>query len=99
MIKKIVLNIVLLFTTYIVPLYIFYQNQNEYRNIDFRQNTVFIILFLGSVLIIYFDDKYRKQLASNKWTWMIFEVIGILGLLYSAFVLSILFMFRHCCGF
>ena len=99
MIKKIVLNIVLLFTTYMVPLYIFRHYEDDYRNIDLRQYTVFTALFVGSVLLIYLNNKYRKQVVKYKWLWVIFIIVGILGLSYSGFVLSLLFLFRDCCGF
>lgn len=99
MIKKIVFNIVLLFSTYVVPLFIFNRYQDDYRNIDLRQNTVFIVLFIGAILLIYLNNKYRKQDSDHKWLWIIFAIIGILGLCYSGFILALLFLFRNCCGF
>lgn len=99
MFKKILLNFVLFGTVYVVPLYLFNLYQNDYRFIDFRQNAIFLVLFFGSAFLIYLNNKYRKQEIKYKWIWLIFEIVGLLGLCYSGFVLALLFAFRNCCGF
>lgn len=95
MAKKIFVNIILLFTTYVVPLYIFRYYQDEYRNVNLRQYTVFTVLFFGSILVTYLNNKYRKLDVKNKWLWILFELIGIVGLCYSVFVLFLLFSLRN----
>ncbi len=98
MYKKIILNLVLLVTTYVVPLFVLYNNHNNYGDIVFRiQNTVFIVFFLGSAFLTYLNNKYRKHAKDHKWLWTIFEIIGILGLCCSGFILWLLFSFRNCC--
>ncbi len=97
--KKIILNIVLLLTTYVVPLYTLHQYRNDYQKIDLRQYTVFFILLIGSVLLTYFNNKYRRQEKGRKWLWVTFELVGIFGLLFSILVLCLLFSLRNCCGF
>ena len=54
-------------------------------------------LFSGAILLIYLNNKYRKQAKNYKWIWIIFEIIGFLGLCYSGFVLFVLFGLRNCC--
>lgn len=99
MIKKIVLNIVLLFAAYVVPLYLLYAFQDNAIKIDKIQIPALLVLFIGSVLLTYLNYQHRKQAVKHKWLWVIFAVIGILGLCYSGFVLSLLFLFKDCCGF
>ena len=97
--KKIILNIILLVGTYLLPLYVFHRYQNDYNNTELRQNILFIVLFLGSALVTYLNNKYRKQDTDYKWIWVIFEILGVLGLLYSGVVLYLLFSFRNGIGF
>lgn len=99
MTKKIILNIVLLFTTYVLPLYVFYEYQNNYSNVKIRQNIIFLSLLFGSILLIYLNNKHRKQVIKYKFLWISFEIVGVLGFCYSLSVLWLLFMFRNCCGF
>ena len=60
--KKIVTNFVLLVGTYIVPLYVFRQNQDNYPDIEIIQKTVFLVLFFGAILLTYLNHKNRKSL-------------------------------------
>lgn len=97
--KKIITNFALLVGTYIVPLYVFRQNQDNYSNIETIQKTVFLVLFLGAILLTYLNHKNRKSSEHLKWFWIGFEAIGILGIIYSAVILYLLFAFRHGIGF
>lgn len=97
--KKVTINIILLIATYFVPLYIFNQHQNDYNNVDLRQYSVHIVLFIGAAILTYLNHKNRKQALEKKWIWTIFEIIGILGVLYAGGILLILFSFRHGIGF
>lgn len=97
--KKIITNFVLLVGTYIVPLYVFRQNQDNYSNIETIQKTVFLVLLLGAILLTYLNHKNRKSAEHLKWFWIGFEAIGILGIIYSAVILYLLFAFRHGIGF
>lgn len=95
MYKKIFFNLFLLIVVYIIPLYVFHQYQNDWRNIYVIQNCVLSIIFLGSVFIIYLNFRYIRQALSYKWLWIIFEVVGIIGLGYSAFILFLIFSLRN----
>ncbi len=97
--KILTVNIALLILTYVIPLYVFRQYQNDYINIDLIQKSVFVILLCGSVLLFYLNQRNRTKEANLKWLWLIFEILGILGFVYSVFVLSLMFMFRHGIGF
>lgn len=100
MIKKIILNIILFIIIYVIPLFILHQHQDDLGDIVYViQNYVFIIIFFGSILFIYLNNKYRKQTSNLKWIWILFEVIGIIGLCGSGFVLFLIFGLRNCCGF
>ena len=99
MTRKIIVNCVLLIGTYIVPLYVFSQSQNNYANIDTIQEVVFSVMFLGAVLLAYLNHKNRGNEEYPKWLWTLFEVIGVFGIIYSAVILYLLFAFRHGIGF
>ncbi|MDO8659517.1 MAG: hypothetical protein Q7K54_02850 [Candidatus Parcubacteria bacterium] len=99
MTKKIVLNIVLLFTTCIAPYFYLYISQEDSIKMESIQTPTLMILFIGSALLTYLNNKYRKHVLSYKLLWIVFEAIGILGLIYSIFVLYLLFVFRHGIGF
>lgn len=97
--QKMWTSILLLVLTYVVPLYIFRQYQNDYINIDLIQKVVFAILLIGSVILVYINDKNRRQIENLKWLWLLFEILGILGTVYSIGVLLLIFVFRHGIGF
>ncbi len=94
MIKKINLNIFLILSTYILPTYFLYTQQEVNTAIE---SIRLIALFIGAILLIYLNNRFRKQDSSHKWLWIFFEIIGILGLIYSGFVLFLLFELRNCC--
>lgn len=96
--RRLLINIIILVFTYLIPIYIFRQHQSDYKNINLIQNTTFITLFFGSVILIYINYKNRIQTQKYKLGWIIFQFIGIVGFCYSSIILSILFLFRNCCG-
>ncbi len=99
MIKKISLNIIILFTTYFLPLYFQYPHKDDIDFIKSTQNYVHVILLLGSGILIFLNYIFIKRALSKKWIWITFEIIGIIGLIYSAGILWLLYEFRHGIGF
>jgi len=97
--RNLVLNIMLLVFAYIIPILIFQQYQNDFRNIDLIQKVVFAVMLFGSVLMIYLNNKNRIKAENLKWLWLVFEIVGIIGTVYSVLVLYLIFAFRHGIGF
>ena len=97
--KNLIINIALLLLTGVVPLYIFVQYQNNYINIDLIQKGAFTVVLCGSILLAYLNNKNRMQLQSLKWLWILFEVLGVMGIIYSLTILGLIFMFRRGIGF
>ncbi|MES2315132.1 MAG: hypothetical protein V4486_00125 [Patescibacteria group bacterium] len=96
MTKKITFNIAVIVVTYFLPIFVL----NKQIEVSIGAATTgSIFMFGGAFLLIFFDNQYRKQDATHKWTWIFFETIGVLGLLYSIFSLFILMSFRHGIGF
>ena len=90
--SKIILNLVLLIVTYFLPLYFLYLQQE----VDIFIGVIgFSFLFFGAVFLTYINNKYRKQAVNHKWLWLVFMVIGILGLCYSGFILFLLFLYSN----
>jgi len=99
MYKKITLNVVLLLATFFAPLYFLYSFQSDLIKMELIKIPMLLIMFLGAILLTYLNNKYRREILNNKWLWLVFMIIGVMGLCYSVFVLFLLFLFRNCCGF
>ena len=96
--QKIITNCILIILTYLIPLVVFVQNQDSYA-IEKIQKIVFPILLIGSIVLTYLNYKNIIGTKNLKWFWMIFELIGVLGLVYSSIILYLIFSFRHGIGF
>lgn len=97
--KNLTTSIILLVLTYLIPLYVFRQYQNDSIHIDLIQKIVFTVLLFGSILLTYTNNKNRTQIQNLKWMWIIFEILGILGIIYSLTILGLIFAFRNGIGF
>ena len=86
----------LLVSIYFLPFYILYLQ----KEVTISMEAIgLIFLFVGSAILTYLNYKYIKRGLNHKWLWCIFQIIGILGLLYSIVFLSLLYSLRNCCGF
>ncbi len=97
--KKIIINLFLVGITYFFPWISLYNSQDDTIKMESIQVPLLLILFIGAGLLTYLNHKNQKQAISNKWLWISFEIIGIIGLLYSGVILWLLFVFRHGIGF
>ncbi|MDP3883041.1 MAG: hypothetical protein Q8Q48_03215 [Candidatus Staskawiczbacteria bacterium] len=82
-----------------MPLYLLFQYQNDYRNIDIVQKIVFTVLLFGSGSLVYLNNRTRKDSREAKWLWIIFEIIGVIGFIYSVLSWWLIFAFRNGIGF
>ena len=99
MIKKIGLNILILVVFLFAPLFYQFLHENDISFIKSNQGLIHVMLFAGSILLTFLNHKFRKQALEKKWVWVIFEIFGIIGLIYSAGILWLLFEVRHGIGF
>jgi hypothetical protein len=99
MIKKLIFNFILILVFFVWPWYFLYQNQNSTLEMKSIEIPALLVIFFGAILLIYLNRKYRKQSLCNKWIWVVFQMIGIVGLCYSGFILWLLYSFRHGIGF
>ena len=97
--KKIVLNFLILILTFFLPLYFQHLHQENLGNFRLTQDVVMFVVFIGAGLLTYINYKFRKQALGKKWIWLIFEIVGIIGLIYSAGILWLLYEFRNGIGF
>lgn len=93
--KQIITNGVILVGTYLVPLFVLKLNENNYSNVETIQKVLFTVFFLGAVLLAYLNHRNRKEIGHSKWLWITFEIVGILGIIYSTIILYLIFAFRH----
>ena len=99
MIKKISLNVLILFFTYFLPLYLSNLFKDNFDVLKSIQVQIHVAIFIGAGLLTYLNYVFIKQTLNKKWVWFVFEMIGIIGLIYSAGILFILYEFRHGIGF
>lgn len=78
-----------------MPLYILHQYQNDWRNIYIIQNYVLSVIFIGSIFLIYLNNKYRIKVLIYRWLWVVFMIIGMIGLCYSGFILFLIYSTRN----
>ena len=97
--QRIIINCILVIGTYLVPLYIFNRNQDNYSSIATIQWIVFFVLLLGAIALTYLNHKNKSLEKGLYWVWLLFELLGILGMVYSAVILYLLFAFRNGIGF
>jgi hypothetical protein len=94
MVKKISINLVLLLTYFVS--WVFFWKSNTTTTSQWFGMT---IIFLISSILIYLNNKFRKEEKEHKWIWLFFMLSGITVLSYSSVILCLLFAFRHGVGF
>ena len=93
--KLLVTNIFILLLTYVLPLWLFRLYQDDYQNVYLVQESAVTVLFLGAISLTYINNKNRLKIFKLKWLWIAFEVLGIVGIIYSGAILYIFFAFRN----
>ena len=93
--RKFVINVFLLIVTIGLPLSIFDKYQEDSRIIVSIQVSVFLLVFIGSALLTYLNNKNRKEDKEHKGWWIAFQTFGIFGICYSGYVLTLLYLFRN----
>ena len=96
--KNIIINILVVVFALLMPLYIYKYYQDDYRKIAPIQNYLFLLILLGSLFLIYFNNLIKRDIKIKKMLWFTFEIIGILGFVYSLVVLLLIFIFRNGIG-
>ncbi|MBP6884489.1 MAG: hypothetical protein KBC17_01530 [Candidatus Pacebacteria bacterium] len=97
--RKLTVNILVIVCFIISPLYWLRINQSDIRIVESIQHEILVLVLLGGLVLTYLNHKNRKQAETKKWVWTLFEIVGILGILYGGGILLILYIFRDCCGF
>ncbi len=93
--RKNLINVAILGVGIFLPLRALSLVQYDVRRVESIQLSVDIVVFAASLLLVYFNRKNRKQAETSKGWWLAFEIIGVLGICYSVFILTVLFLFRH----
>ena len=87
MLKKISLNVILLITTYLIPYSLLSFYQTDTLKMQSIQTYLLAIIFIGAAVLFYLNHKFRRQALNKKWVWVIFEILGIVGVIFS-FIIS-----------
>jgi len=97
--KRLTINIAVLILICLMPLYILKVYRDNSTDIILFQKWVFATLLCGSIFLAYYNNRIKRTAEGKKWMWVVFEILGILGILYSVFALGLMFLFRHGIGF
>lgn len=82
----------------VLPLILFrYYSDN--RHIELIQKYSFLILLSGGILLFVINYKYRKIISKIKVWLLLFQIIGVIAVLYSLVALFLIFSFRNGIGF
>lgn len=92
--QKVWSNIFLIMIGYIVPVIIIRANTNN-EHIYTIQLVVLLVILATGGLLTYINNQNRKIYKEAKAWFIIFEILGILGILYSLIPLYFIFAFRN----
>ena len=95
MLKKISLNVILLITTYLIPYSLLSFYQTDTLKMQSIQTYLLAIIFIGAAVHFYLNHKFRRQALNKKWVWVIFEILGIVGVIFSSGILFLIYSFRN----
>ena len=96
MLKRIILNLFVILCGFILPWYILGINPDRVEKI---QNYILAIVFVSSVVLTYLNYINLKNKIKGKLAWIIFELVGIMGLIGSGMLLLVIYEFNHGGGF
>ena len=95
--KKIINIGVLIITS--IPILLLQSFQDSAIEMGKFQLPLFIILFLGGILLTYISNINRKESTHHKWVWIFFMLIGVYEFCVSGVSLFLIFITGDCCGF
>ena len=80
--KFFILNCLLILITYVLPLWYLnkYQGKNQYLPL--------LVVLIGGIILMFNQNRYHKN--ELKYYILIFKIIGVLGVLYSLIVISLI---------
>lgn len=94
-VQKIAINIVIIIIGYITPILIIRAGTGDFRKIYTVQFIGFLAILVTGGIISYLNERNRKLYTENKILFIIFEILGALGVLYALSVLYLIFAFRN----
>lgn len=97
--KNILGNLLLLIIGYIIPIIILKLNQNNYEHIFIIQIVALSVILVCGFLLMFINNKNRKIQSGLKTWFIIFQFLGLVGILYSLYPLYLILAFRNGIGF
>lgn len=93
--QKIWLNIFLMLIGYVFPIGLLKVSAGNYEYTYKIQLIVLLIILVAGICITYLNNQNRKKVVEMKAWFIFFEILGILGILYSIITLYLIFAFRN----
>jgi uncharacterized membrane protein len=97
--QRIWLNLFLILIGYVGPIIALRANSNNYQNIYVIQLIVLLVILAMGIFLTYINNKNRKKYIEARGYFIIFEIAGVLGIMYSVLLLYLIFAFRQGIGF
>jgi hypothetical protein len=91
-------NIIIVFLCYLLPYYLL-NGEVGFRNQEIVQWGSFLTILIGSIILTFINNKFIKEFFNERLLFIIFKLIGIIGIIYSVGVIFILFYYRDGIGF
>ena len=94
-IQKIWLNILIILIGCLVPIGVLKSITGNYEYINVIQVVALLIILVSGCILAYLNNKNRKQFPEAKLWFILFELLGILIVLYALVPLYLIFAFRN----
>jgi hypothetical protein len=88
-------NILIIFIGYVVPIIVIKMNGSGYNYSSLIQIFSLLVILVSGGVLFYLNNKNRKKFAETKFWFIIFEILGVLGILYALAPLYFIFAFRN----
>jgi VIT1/CCC1 family predicted Fe2+/Mn2+ transporter len=93
--QKVWLNILVILVGYLVPIVVLKVVADNYEYIYTVQVVGLLAIFVSGCLLAYLNNINRKKFIEAKLWFGLFEILGILAVLYSLVPLYFIFAFRN----
>jgi hypothetical protein len=93
--QEVIMNVLAIIIGYILPIVVLRGSVNNIDHVYAIQLVVLFIILVTGLFLIYRNNKNRRKYVDEKIWFIIFEVLGILGIFYTLIPFYLIFAFRN----